>query len=156
MLRCPSLVVPGVTYFFTVRLSDQTSDLLVRKVGLLRDAVRLTQQNHPFVIDAAVILPNRMHMIWTLPPGDPDYATRWHQIKTSFARHAVPQVGLALPPIWQRRFWEVPVATPQEFQQYAEEIARAPVVEGLVDRPELWRFSSHWAGHVDGPVAATA
>jgi len=32
--------VPGATYFFTVSLHDRRSDLLVRHIDALRDAVR--------------------------------------------------------------------------------------------------------------------
>lgn len=45
----------------------------------------------PFRIDAIVVLPDhlRLHCIWTLPPDDADFSTRWRLIKTRFAR-AVP------------------------------------------------------------------
>jgi hypothetical protein len=42
--------VPGGTYFFTVRLQDQRSDLLTARIGLLRDAVRLCRKQAPFRI----------------------------------------------------------------------------------------------------------
>jgi putative transposase len=41
-------------------------------------------QRHPFVIDAAVILPEHLHCIWTLPQGDSDYSMRWRLIKSFF------------------------------------------------------------------------
>ncbi len=28
-------------------------------------------------VDAMVVLPDHLHCIWTLPPGDADFATRW-------------------------------------------------------------------------------
>lgn len=51
------LRVPGGTYFFTVRLQDPRSDLLVRRVDLLRACFAATKLRKPFQIDAAVILP---------------------------------------------------------------------------------------------------
>jgi REP element-mobilizing transposase RayT len=33
-----------------------------------------------------VVLPDHMHCIWTLPPGDNDVSTRWRDIKSRFAR----------------------------------------------------------------------
>lgn len=60
----------GAPIFFTVNLADRRSDLLVREIETLRMAVRKTRQDHPFQIDAWVVLPNHMHCIWTLPPGD--------------------------------------------------------------------------------------
>jgi putative transposase len=54
--------VPGGTYFFTVCLQDQQSDLLTARIGLLRDAVRLCRKQSPFRIDAAAILPADDHI----------------------------------------------------------------------------------------------
>ncbi|MEE4464902.1 transposase, partial [Azotobacter chroococcum] len=68
--------VPGATYFFTVNLCDRRSDLLVREIDLLRATVRATRARHPIHIDAWVVLPEHMHCIWTLPPGDSDFALR--------------------------------------------------------------------------------
>ena len=63
--------VAGGCYFFTVNLQDRRSDLLVREADTLRNAVRATRARHPFHIDAWVVLPDHMHCLWTLPPGDP-------------------------------------------------------------------------------------
>jgi len=35
-------------------------------------------------IDAIVVLPDHLHCVWTLPPGDGDFSTRWHDIKARF------------------------------------------------------------------------
>ena len=84
------LFVPGGTYFFTVALADPSSTLLVEQVDLLRHAVRLCQKQRPFEINAAVILPSQLHMIWTLPSGDADFSARWRSIKSTFSRHVPP------------------------------------------------------------------
>lgn len=44
--------VPGGTYFFTINLLERRSDLLVRQIDALREAVRRTRQEWPFTIDA--------------------------------------------------------------------------------------------------------
>jgi REP element-mobilizing transposase RayT len=46
------------------------NDLLVREIDLLRAIVRRVRQSHPFRIDAWVVLPEHLHCVWTLPPGD--------------------------------------------------------------------------------------
>jgi hypothetical protein len=69
--------VPGGTFFFTVNLLDRRSDLLVRHIGALREAVRQARQRGPFVIDAWVVLPDHMHCLWTLPAGDADLPADW-------------------------------------------------------------------------------
>jgi putative transposase len=70
---------PGATYFFTV-VTYQRRAMLCEPdtVALLREAFATVKQRHPFRIDAVVILPDHLHAIWTLPPDDADYSTRWH------------------------------------------------------------------------------
>lgn len=66
--------VPGATWFFTVNLLlRRDNDLLIRHVGILRHAVRRVHRLPPFVIDAWVVLPEHMHCVWMLPPGDMAY-----------------------------------------------------------------------------------
>jgi putative transposase len=60
--------------------------LLVDHIATLREAVATTRQNHPFTIDAFVVLPDHLHAVWTLPPGDGDFSTRWRLVKSRFAR----------------------------------------------------------------------
>ena len=86
MARYRRLFVPGGTYFFTVCLADRRSDLLVREVGALREAVRATRAERPFGIGAWVVLPDHLHCVWTLPEGDSDFPVRWGAIKSRFTR----------------------------------------------------------------------
>ncbi|MDP1774677.1 MAG: transposase [Methylobacter sp.] len=86
------------TYFFTVTLRDRCSDVLVRHVGLLRNAFRTTvRTERPFTIDAIVILPDHLHAVWTLPDGDADYSGRWRAIKSNFT-HELRLSGMPLTP----------------------------------------------------------
>ena len=112
-MRYRRTLVAGATYFFTLNLADRRCCLLVDHIEALREAVRDVKQAHPFQIVAWVVLPEHMHAIWSLPPGDSDYSLRWNQIKGAFSRR-IPS-GEAVSPsrarkrergIWQRRFWE--------------------------------------------------
>lgn len=76
--------VTGATVFFTVCLAHRGSDLLVREVDLLREAVRVTKRERPFDILAWVLLPDHMHCVWRMPAGDRAYGTRWGAIKARF------------------------------------------------------------------------
>ena len=141
--------IPGATYFFTVRLQDQQSDLLVTHIDLLRDTTRLCRKRWPFEIAAAVVLPNKLHMIWQLPAGDADYAKRWRLIKSTFSRHVpapayIPEshVRRGEKGIWQRRFWEHVIRDQQDFDTHMHLIASAPVHAGLVMRAGDWPYSS--------------
>ena len=72
--------VPGGTYFFTVNLLERKRSLLVDEIESLRAAVRKVRAAQPFAIDCWVVLPDHMHSVWTLPPGDADYSSRWKAI----------------------------------------------------------------------------
>ena len=79
--------VPGGCYFFTVNLLERApNDLLIRHIDLLRTVVRDVRDRWPFVIDGWVVLPDHLHCIWTLPPGDSDFTNRWRLIKAGFSR----------------------------------------------------------------------
>jgi len=79
--------VPGGSWFFTVNLLDRRSSLLTDQIDALRDATQWARQRYPFHIDAFVVLPDHMHAVWTLPPDDADFSTRWRMIKTRFVRY---------------------------------------------------------------------
>jgi putative transposase len=60
-------------------------------------------------------LPDHLHCIWTLPPNDTDFATRWRLIKTWFTKNwpealrSVPDAARAAKheqAVWQHRYWE--------------------------------------------------
>src|SRR5580692_6328515 len=77
----------GGSFFFTVNLADRRLRLLTEHIDELRTAFRETRRHHPFTTDAMVVLPDHLHVVWTMPEGDADFATRWRLIKTNFSRH---------------------------------------------------------------------
>src|ERR1700687_4413825 len=81
--------VPGGTYFFTVTLADRRSSALVDHIAALRAAFRAGRRERPFTIDAIVILPDHLHSIFTLPPGDADFSGRWRRIKGHFSNDMI-------------------------------------------------------------------
>ncbi len=60
--------------------SDETVDVL-------RNAFRSVRQSSPFEINAVVVMPDHLHCIWTLPPDDADFSSRWRLIKSAFTKH---------------------------------------------------------------------
>jgi len=140
--------VAGGTFFFTATLADRTSSALTDRINALRAAVRLTRRQHPFAIDAAVILPDHLHVIMTLPPNDADFSIRISLIKRRFtaavarsdsvvARNA--SRGSA---IWQRRFWEHTIRNETDFERHVDYIHFNPVKHGLVTGVRDWPHSS--------------
>ena len=79
--------VPGGSYFFSV-VTHRRRRILCDKLArdCLREAILTIQAKRPFEIPAFVLLPDHLHTIWTLPPGDDDYPTRWRRIKGEFTK----------------------------------------------------------------------
>lgn len=140
---------PGATWFFTVNLADRGSRLLVEQIELLRASFQHVQQAHPFKIVATVVLPDHMHAIWELPPGDTDYALRWRLIKTGFSRN-LPKTEYRRPSlvdkhergIWQRRYWEHLIRNEDDLDRHLDYIHFNPVKHGHVARAAGWPYSS--------------
>ena len=171
MSRYRRMYVPGGTYFFTVNLALRGSDLLVRRVDVFREAVRVTKAERPFRIDAWVVMPDHLHAVWTLPEGDADFSVRWGAIKGRFSRRvgfqptrfsidtgtSVDRFGrvgtiptLRSPSkikkkesgVWQRRFWEHSIRDAEDFAAHVNYCHWNPVKHGYVARPEDWAWSS--------------
>ena len=140
--------VAGGSYFFTVALADRSSRLLTDHIELLRQAVLETNTKMPFVLDAMVVLPEHLHCIWTLPPGDSDYPRRWKILKGIFSRH-LPKVGqrsnslLAKGEsgIWQRRHWEHTLRNEEDIHRHLDYIRYNPVKHGHASSVGEWPYS---------------
>jgi len=141
--------VKGGTYFFTVNLAERRHHLLVEHIDVLRHAVQQVKQQHPFHIDAFVVLPDHLHAIWTLPQGDADFATRWMLIKAGFSRRIArgerrnqSRISKRERGIWQRRFWEHLIRDDKDYARHVDYIHYNPVKHGYVNRAVDWPFSS--------------
>ena len=141
--------IPGGCFFFTVNLLERRSDLLVRHIEELRAAVRACRAARPFDIDAWVILPDHMHCVWTLPPGDMDFAGRWRAIKSAFSRHmpmteprSASRTARNERGIWQRRFWEHAIRDDPDYAGHVDYVHFNPVKHGLVKNVGDWPYST--------------
>jgi putative transposase len=148
MVRYRRNFVPGGAFFFTVALDDRRSSALVDHVVSLRAAFRRTRSERPFSINAVVILPEHLHAIMTLPPGDSDFSGRWRRIKGLFTRSVV-AAGLPVSrdhrgeyALWQSRFWEHTIRDDADFERCTDYIHFNPVKHRLVSSPAAWPFSS--------------
>jgi putative transposase len=65
--------VSGGCWFFTVNLLERRNTLLAERIDALRDAMERTRSHYAFAIDAIVVLPDHIHAVWTLAPGDADF-----------------------------------------------------------------------------------
>lgn len=144
--------IPGGTYFFTVVTHQRQNILTIPdNMALLRKSFRYAMKNYPFTIDAAVILPDHLHCLWTLPENDHDFSTRWRLIKSFFSRNYEQKQQLPISKsrakkqeraVWQRRFWEHYIRDQEDFKNHLDYIHYNPVKHGLVTAAKDWQYSS--------------
>lgn len=141
--------IPGGTFFFTVTLLERRRKLLTENIEHLREAFKAARRRRPFTIEAIVILPEHLHCIWTLPPGDADFSTRWHDIKARFAaqiprgeRLSARRLQKGERGIWQRRFWEHVIREERDYARHVDYIHYNPAKHGHVTKVADWPYSS--------------
>ena len=141
---------PGGTYFFTVNLLERNgNDLLTRHIDLLRATVRDVRRAHPFTIHGWVVLPDHLHCVIELPPGDANFPMRWRLIKSNFSKALPPtewrsqvRVKRGERGIWQRRYWEHLIRDEADFRAHMDYVHINPLKHGLVKRVADWPYST--------------
>ena len=166
------LRLAGRSYFLTVCLAARGGTLLWDRVDALRASYAAMARDHPVRCDAIAVLPDHLHVVWTLPEGDDDFPERVRLLKHRFTR-AVPGGAPRASHrakrergIWQRRYWgeRRPGAAPvgrvcrerakpgpaqrgcirdeAEWTAAVRYVWENPVKHGFVARPEDWPHSS--------------
>lgn len=146
--------VRGGTFFFTV-VTHQRAPFLCSEPArhLLRDVFRQCRARWPLEVDAIVLLPDHLHTIWTLPPGDTDYSTRWGWTKKEFTkrwlqsghRESAQTAGRRSDGrrgVWQPKFWEHAIRDERDLQRHLDYIHYNPVKHGVARCPHAWPWSS--------------
>ena len=145
--------VPGGTFFFTVvtyRRQPWLVDADARDA--LHDATTRCRVARPFVVDAWVLLPDHLHAVWTLPPGDTDYSTRWSQIKRTVSvlpadRKRDDWINDSKrtyheSTLWQRRFHQHTVRDDADLARCVDYLHSNPAKHGNVSRVADWPWST--------------
>jgi putative transposase len=146
--------INGGTYFIT-QVTYQRQPWLSTEIGriALREALQHVRQQHPFEIDAIVLLPDHFHTLLTLPADDSNFSLRMRLIKRYVTKYYGEKLAIYLGTsesriarkesnLWQRRFWEHLIRDEIDFTNHCNYIHYNPVRHGLCDRPHEWAFSS--------------
>lgn len=146
--------ITGGSYFFTLVTAGRQPVLCDPDVRIaLHEAVHQVRRRWPFTIDAWVLLPDHMHCIRVLPPGDSAFSRRWSVIKrltsqgcaadhgrvatTASSRRKRNEGGL-----WQRRFWEHSIRDQRDLERCRDYLHWNPVRHGHVARVADWPYST--------------
>jgi putative transposase len=150
--------IPGSTIFLTlVTYRCERLFSTPANIDRLRQACAIAMAEKPFAIDAAVILPEHIHFLWTLPPDDPDYSYRVGRMKVLFTRAL--RGANNLPEdvcesrrkhresdVWQRRFYEHTIWDEVDLRKHLDYLHFNPVKHGLVKCVHEWEYSSFHRG----------
>jgi putative transposase len=146
--------IPGGSYFFTVvteRRQRVLTDEPVRRA--LREAIEAVRVTRPFRIEGWVLLPDHLHTVWTLPPEDDDYATRWRLIKARVTHNlgeayrnpavmTARRTAKAEGSLWQHRYWEHWLRDEADVRHHLDYLHFNPVKHGLASRAADWPWLS--------------
>ena len=138
------LYVPGGTYHFVVCLADRRRTTLTDHLAELTASFRAVRAKRPFDTVAMAVMPDHLHAIWTLPPDDDDFSTRWRLIKHGFVRRVGAGRGRRAGEraLFQRRFWEHVVRGPDALDRHVAYVHWNPVKHGYAADPDDWPHST--------------
>ena len=154
MSRYRRSITQGATFFFTLNTFRRQPVLLHDQVrAALREGLKEVRGRLPFRIHAWVLLPDHLHCIWELPPGDAAFGLRWGQVKRHVTRACSRELeGLPLltasgkkrheGALWQRRFWEHQIRNEADFARHVDYIHWNPVKHGHVRQAAEWPYST--------------
>ncbi|ABI57872.1 REP-associated tyrosine transposase [Alkalilimnicola ehrlichii MLHE-1] len=126
---------PGGTFFFTLATGRRQPHFRnPLQVQYLRTALRQVMRDHPFHIVGAVVMPDHLHTVWTLP--DEDHAGRWKRVKLRVSRAA------GLRGYWDPAVRSLPLESPAALRETLDRLHADPVRHGLADAPADWPQSS--------------
>jgi len=144
----------GGTFFLTL-VTQNRAPLFTTDAtrALLRTAIDRCRELHPFTLDAAVLLPDHVHLLLTLPQGDDDYPLRLANLKANFTRaylatggeeqeRSAARVRQRTRGVWLKRYWEHTIRDADDLRNHYDYVCYNAVKHGLVACPHAWPHSS--------------
>jgi REP element-mobilizing transposase RayT len=143
-LFLPEHLITGEAFLAWDRLLDMARSGAVylrqpRVADLVRDRLKQMAGADLCSLDAYVVMPNHVHVLWT--PHIP-LADLMRRVKGSTARCANQLLGRTDKPFWQQEYFDRTVRSDVEFQRIRRYIEWNPVKAGLVAGPTEFPWSS--------------
>jgi putative transposase len=122
--------------------------------SLFLKVLEQVRQRYRFVVPGYVVMPEHIHLLIS-EPKKRNPSTVIQAIKLGFARRVLAQLRRrrnlrqatlfehAPQHIWQARFYDFNVWTDRKRIEKLQYMHRNPVKRGLVESPEMWRWSSY-------------
>jgi putative transposase len=137
--------IPGKTYFFTLALSEWTTDVSMHPIRALCLELVKIKRKHPFNLDALVVLPKYVQGILTFPHGSGEAALQWQQLKNEFAGLTGASDRLQFDDesdSESKRFFGYVLRDDQDFSRHLNFLHYNPVNQGLVKLVADWPYST--------------
>ena len=127
-----------------------------RRRDLFLIVLEEVRQRYQFVILGYVVMPEHFHLLIS-EPQDSTPSKVMQALKLGFARRVLHEMRSCRNAaqsalfdrtpqhIWQKRFYDFDVFTKKKWEEKQRYLHRNPVKRGLVESPELWRWSSYRA-----------
>jgi putative transposase len=121
-----------------------------RARSIFERSLEATRHTYRFHVIGYVVMPEHVHLFVT-EPEEEALATALQALKQSVSRTLALR---AAEPFWQARYYDFNVWSEKKRIEKLRYIHRNPVVRGLVENPEDWKWSSfrHYATGVEGAV----
>jgi len=137
-----------------------------RSRNLFLEVLESTRLSYRLVIVGYVVMPEHVHLLVDEPQRS-NLSTAIKALKQSVSRRLLgagcpTRAGFARVGVtnrfWQARFYDFNVWTEKKRIEKLRYMHRNPVVRGLVEKPEQWRWSSfrHYAYREAGPLQVNA
>ncbi len=129
---------------------------------LFLEVLERVRRRYSWVVLGYVVMLEHVHLLVSEPAQRP-LSTAIQALKLGFARRVIGERSRQHPSevvesgpqrIWQARYYDFNVSTAEKRVEKLRYIHRNPVKRGLVEAPELWRWSSFraYAYQEKGPV----
>ncbi len=136
-----------------------------RRRDLFLTVLEQVRRRYQFVVVGYVVMPEHIHLLLS-EPQQATPSTVMQALKLGFARRVLGQIRRRRNPaqaplfehsphhVWQKRFYDFNVWSRRKRVEKLRYMHRNPVKRGLVESPELWRWSSYraYALGEPGPV----
>jgi REP element-mobilizing transposase RayT len=126
-------------FFVTSNLARGAPNLSPTERELALNSLSETRTTQGFVLFGYVVMPDHVHALFAVISGSlPDIMHRW---KRSSA-HSIQKARGKRGPLWQARYFDFICRRTRDVANKLDYIHQNPVVAGLVNHADEWRWSS--------------
>ena len=124
---------PGCYYFLTTSVAGRRRIFTKQDRALVvLEAIRWLQVTDRFIVDAAVVMPDHLHLVGQL--GESTLAKVMHTLK-SYSASRLALAGVEMP-VWQEGYHDHGLRDEEDYRVRVQYVVQNPVRAGLVRRVE--------------------